>query len=29
MQLKVNGQILDLGDDPQMPLLWALRDLGD
>jgi isoquinoline 1-oxidoreductase alpha subunit len=28
MQLKVNGQILDLGDDPQMPLLWALRDLG-
>ena len=28
MQLKVNGQMLDLGEDPQMPLLWALRDLG-
>jgi isoquinoline 1-oxidoreductase alpha subunit len=27
MQLRVNGQMLDLGEDPQMPLLWALRDI--
>ncbi|HSO48649.1 MAG TPA: (2Fe-2S)-binding protein [Rhizobiaceae bacterium] len=28
MELNVNGRMLDLGDDPQMPLLWALRDIG-
>jgi isoquinoline 1-oxidoreductase subunit alpha len=27
MQLQVNGKLVDVGDDPQMPLLWALRDL--
>ena len=27
MQLRVNGQMIDIGDDPQMPLLWALRDI--
>ncbi|WP_411839278.1 (2Fe-2S)-binding protein [Paracoccus sp. ME4] len=27
MQLIVNGQSHDLDADPQMPLLWALRDL--
>lgn len=27
MQLKINGQVMDLGDiDPSTPLLWALRD---
>ncbi len=27
MKLKINGKQLDLGDvDPEMPLLWALRD---
>lgn len=28
MQLRVNGQMLELGDDAEMPLLWALRDIG-
>ncbi len=28
MELSVNGRTMDLGDDPQMPLLWALRDIG-
>jgi isoquinoline 1-oxidoreductase subunit alpha len=27
MQLQVNGTMVELGDDPQMPLLWALRDI--
>ena len=27
MQVSVNGTMLELGDDPQMPLLWALRDI--
>ena len=28
MQLTINGQAQDLGDlDPEMPLLWALRDI--
>jgi len=28
MQLNINGQTRDLGDiDPEMPLLWALRDV--
>lgn len=28
MELSVNGRMVDLGDDPQIPLLWALRDIG-
>jgi isoquinoline 1-oxidoreductase alpha subunit len=28
MRLTVNGQPLDIEADPEMPLLWALRDLG-
>ncbi len=27
MQINVNGQMTEIGDDPQMPLLWALRDI--
>ncbi|MEZ5872319.1 MAG: (2Fe-2S)-binding protein [Nitratireductor sp.] len=27
MQLTINGKSIDVGDDPQMPLLWALRDI--
>ncbi len=27
MNLSVNGQTIDIDADPQMPLLWALRDL--
>ena len=28
MQLTINGKAQDLGDvDPEMPLLWALRDI--
>jgi isoquinoline 1-oxidoreductase subunit alpha len=27
MQLQVNGTMVEVGDDPQMPLLWALRDI--
>ncbi|HTV68275.1 MAG TPA: (2Fe-2S)-binding protein [Rhizobiaceae bacterium] len=27
MRLTVNGQAIDLEADPEMPLLWALRDL--
>ena len=27
MQLTVNGQLINIEADPQMPLLWALRDL--
>ncbi|MCB1458496.1 MAG: (2Fe-2S)-binding protein [Nitratireductor sp.] len=27
MKLVVNGNSVEVGDDPQMPLLWALRDI--
>jgi isoquinoline 1-oxidoreductase alpha subunit len=27
MRLNVNGQAIDIDADPEMPLLWALRDL--
>lgn len=27
MQISVNGTMTEIGDDPQMPLLWALRDI--
>jgi isoquinoline 1-oxidoreductase alpha subunit len=27
MQVSVNGIMTEMGDDPQMPLLWALRDI--
>ncbi len=27
MQLQVNGEVLEVDADPDMPLLWALRDL--
>lgn len=27
MQLNVNGQVLEVDADPDMPLLWALRDM--
>ena len=27
MQLAVNGKVIDIDADPEMPLLWALRDL--
>ena len=27
MQLNVNGRMISIDADPQMPLLWALRDL--
>jgi isoquinoline 1-oxidoreductase alpha subunit len=27
MRLQVNGQAIDIDADPEMPLLWALRDL--
>jgi isoquinoline 1-oxidoreductase alpha subunit len=27
MRLTVNGKVLDIEADPEMPLLWALRDL--
>ncbi len=27
MKISINGEMVDVGDDPQMPLLWALRDI--
>lgn len=27
MRLTVNGQVIDIEADPEMPLLWALRDI--
>ncbi len=27
MQLKINGEMVEVGDEPDMPLLWALRDI--
>ncbi|MCB1449464.1 MAG: (2Fe-2S)-binding protein [Nitratireductor sp.] len=27
MKLVINGNSVDVGDDPEMPLLWALRDI--
>lgn len=27
MQISVNGRMVEVGDDPEMPLLWALRDI--
>lgn len=27
MKLNINGSMQEVGDDPQMPLLWALRDM--
>ncbi len=27
MKLNINGTMQEVGDDPQMPLLWALRDI--
>jgi isoquinoline 1-oxidoreductase subunit alpha len=27
VKMRVNGRLIDLGDDPEMPLLWALRDI--
>jgi len=27
MKKLVNGKLMELGDDPDMPLLWALRDI--
>lgn len=27
MMIRVNGRMVDMGDDPDMPLLWALRDI--
>ncbi|MBO6816734.1 MAG: (2Fe-2S)-binding protein [Rhizobiaceae bacterium] len=27
MELEINGQMQNVGDDPDMPLLWALRDI--
>jgi len=27
VELNINGQTVKVGDDPQMPLLWAIRDL--
>ncbi len=27
MKLNINGRLIDVGDDPEMPLLWALRDI--
>lgn len=27
MKLNINGSNVEVGDDPQMPLLWALRDI--
>ena len=29
MKLAVNGQTIDIDADPEMPLLWALRDLAN
>ena len=27
MKIKINGKQVEVGDDPTMPLLWALRDI--
>ncbi|MGI9352371.1 MAG: (2Fe-2S)-binding protein [Rhizobiaceae bacterium] len=27
MKLNVNGRLVEVGNDPEMPLLWALRDV--
>ena len=27
MKKNINGRLVELGDDPDMPLLWALRDI--
>lgn len=27
MEIMINGSLQNVGDDPQMPLLWALRDI--
>ncbi len=27
MQISVNGTMMEVGNDPEMPLLWALRDI--
>ena len=27
MKLKINGKMYEVGDDPDMPLLWAIRDM--
>ncbi len=27
MKLNINNQLVEVGDDPEMPLLWALRDV--
>ena len=27
MQINVNGTLHDISEDPEMPLLWALRDV--
>ncbi|MEM9332251.1 MAG: (2Fe-2S)-binding protein [Pseudomonadota bacterium] len=27
MKLNINGRLVEVGNDPEMPLLWALRDI--
>ncbi|MEM8652849.1 MAG: 2Fe-2S iron-sulfur cluster-binding protein, partial [Pseudomonadota bacterium] len=27
MKLNINNKLVEVGDDPEMPLLWALRDI--
>ena len=27
MKLNINSRLVEVGDDPEMPLLWALRDI--